>query len=108
MVKRLIRALKTLPRQTWWAIALPLAFLALLAMDRHLAATALAVWIGYRVLKLQRRRKASQIAKARNEEIPWLNPSTGLPMFFNDLGGVDTAGHYFGEDTAANHHRHES
>jgi hypothetical protein len=103
-MNRLVRATKTVPQRTWWTIALPLAFLALLAVDRHLAATAFAAWAGYRVLKHQRGRRASQAAKARNEEIPWLNPSTGLPMLFNDLGGVDTAGYYFNEDTL-HHHR---
>lgn len=102
-MRRLVRALKAVPGQIWWVIALPLAFLALLAVDRHLAATAFAAWAGYRVLKLLRRRRTREAAKTRNEEIRWLNPSTGLPMLFNDLGGMDTAGYYFNEDTL---HRH--
>jgi hypothetical protein len=101
-MRRLVRALKTVPRRSWWVIALPLAFLALLAVDRHLAATAFAAWVGYRVLRFQRRR-ARDAAKARNKEIRWRNPSTGLPMLFNNLGGVDTAGYYFNEDTLDRH-----
>ncbi len=104
MVKRLIRALKTLPRQTWWAIALPLAFLALLAMDRHLAATGFLAWVGYRALTVQRRKRTCSTRRVKHK-LRWVNPSTGLPMFLNDVGGVDSAGHYYGEDTLPYHRR---
>ena len=103
-MRRLVRALKTVPRRSWWVIALPLAFLALLAVDRHLAATAFAAWVGYRVLQLQRRRKSPLTRGLEDDEHPWINPSTGLPMLFNDPGGVDEAGYYFNEDTL-HHHR---
>ncbi len=107
MVKRLIRALKAIPRRIWWVVALPIALLALLAVDRHVAGTAFAVWVGYLALTFRRRQKSSRTRAMKDKDIRWVNPSTGLPMFLNDVGGVDSAGHYYGEDPAQSHHQHE-
>jgi hypothetical protein len=102
-VKRFIRALRTVPKRVWWLIGAPVGFLSLLAVDRHVAASAFVIWLAYLWWSRQKHNDGRNAVRMRTDEETCINPSTGLPMYIS--GGVDSAGYQYGEDTIPNHRR---
>ncbi len=98
-MKRIIAGLRKVPSRVCWILGIPTAFVLLLVIDRHLAATTFIMWAGHRAIVLRKHETEKEApAKAKYEEHILINPSTGLQMVGNNPGGVDTGGCFYGED----------
>jgi hypothetical protein len=88
-----LHALRTVPRRSWWTLAIAILFVAAFAFDRHLGAVATMGILVYSVLVHGFQGLPARKGGKGNRRA--INPSTGLSM----TGiGTDAGGFFYGED----------
>ena len=98
-MKRLVRALRSIPKRVVWILGGPLISLMRFAIDRHTATVGFIAWAAYgaygRIVNTRPEPRAAgkkNSEDTRDEHI-WINPTTGLPMVKKIIAGFDLDGY---------------